>query len=165
MTYDSRLSELANAWRDQAARDDWSRVSCANIMHAPFVVLRDTPVAAALELLELNGLCALPVVDSNQDLLGLVTREDLMANCDVRPEADIDPQCVADVMLAEVDMVGETDTLGTAFYLLLDSRSPCHPVLDWRGHVVGMLAESDILEVSGHRAGIRCRVAPHPVGR
>jgi hypothetical protein len=53
-----------------------------------------------------------------------------MADCDVRPGADIDPRCVGDLMLAEVDIVGETDTLGTAFYLLLDARSPCLPVLD-----------------------------------
>jgi hypothetical protein len=130
LTYDSQLRELTNAWRDQAARDDWRRLSCASVMHAPFPVSRDAPVGVAWELLERNGMCALPVVDTNQDLLGLITREDLMADCDVRPGADIDPRCVGDLMLAEVDIVGETDTLGTAFYLLLDARSPCLPVLD-----------------------------------
>lgn len=165
LTYDPQLRELTNAWRDQAARDDWRRVRCASVMHAPFAVLRDTPVGVAWELLERNGMCALPVVDTNQDLLGLVTREDLMADCGLRRGADMDPRCVGDLMLAEVDMVGETDTLGTAFHLLLDARSPCLPVLDWRGHVVGILSESDILEASGHRAGTHCRVASHPVGR
>ena len=164
LAYDSQLRELTNAWRDQAARDDWRRVSCANVMHAPFAVTRDTPVGVAWELLERNGMCALPVVDTNQDLVGLVTREDLMADCGVGLGADIDPRCVGDLMTAEVDMVGEADTLGTAFYLLLNARSPCLPVLDWRGHVVGLLSEADILEASGHRAGTHCRVAPHPAG-
>ncbi|MFP3645617.1 HPP family protein [Paraburkholderia sp. SIMBA_054] len=161
----SRLSELTNSWRDQASRDEWSRISCAKVMRAPFVILHDAPIGAALELLERNGLCALLVVDGNQDLQGLVTREDLMAGCDDCPEAGIDPRCVGDVMLAEVDVVGETDTLGTAFSLLMNERSPCLPVLDWRGHVVGILAESDILEVSGHLAGTHCGVAPHASGR
>ncbi|TCG03255.1 hypothetical protein BZM27_49845 [Paraburkholderia steynii] len=134
-------------------------------MHAPFVILHDAPISAALELFERNGLYALPVVDGNQDLQGLVTREGLMAGCDGRSAAGIDPRCVGDVMLAELDVVGETDTLGTAFSLLMDGRSPCLPVLDWRGHVVGILAESDILEASGHLAGIHCGVAPHPAGR
>jgi CBS-domain-containing membrane protein len=96
-------------------------------MHVPFVILPDTPIGAALELLEHNGLYALLVVDGNDDLLGLVTREDLMADCDERPEADIDPRCVGDVMLAEVDVVGGTDVLATAFSLLMDERSPCLP--------------------------------------
>ncbi|MFP3558494.1 CBS domain-containing protein [Paraburkholderia sp. SIMBA_049] len=120
-------------------------------MHAPFVVLPDTPVGAALELLERNGIYAVPVVDRNQYLLGLITRELLMADRNELSEmTGLDLRRAADVMYTEVDAVGETDILGTAFCLLINERSPCLLVLDSRGHVVGMLAESDILEVSRH---------------
>ncbi|MBP0589911.1 CBS domain-containing protein [Paraburkholderia sp. LEh10] len=157
----SRLGELTKSWHEQANHDDWSRLTCEKVMHSPFVVTPETLVPAALELLEFNSMHAFPVVDSDQYLVGMVTREQLTAAWEqYLATSRTDLQCVSEIMVTDVSAVLDTDTLGTAFLLLLNERSACLTVLDWRSHVVGTLAESDILEVARPPVPVSCRVSP-----
>jgi CBS domain-containing membrane protein len=145
-----RLEELTLAWQEQASRDEWSRLRCGKVMRSSLVTMPDTSIGAALELLQRNGTSAAPVVDGEQQLLGLVTVDQLTIVPDhLASTTRAEPQRVGDVMITDIESVGDTDCLATAFQMLMVAQCACLPVVDWRGHVVGMLVESDILDLPG----------------
>jgi CBS-domain-containing membrane protein len=160
-TDDVLLRDFTRTWHDQAASDQWSRLTCAKVMHSPIIILPDTPVADALELLECNSMLGLPAVNAEQRLIGLITREQLTAACEQRPAtSSTDVQRVSPMMVTGVVAVRKDTSLGSAFLILMGDQSPCLPVVDWRGHVVGMLGEADILEIARTFASVRCPMSP-----
>jgi CBS domain-containing protein len=160
-TDDAHLRDFTRTWHDQAASDQWSRLTCAKVMHSPIIILPDAPVAEALELLECNSMLGLPAVNAEQRLIGLITREQLTAACEQRPAtSSTDVQRVSPMMVTGVVAVRKDTSLGSAFLILMGDQSPCLPVVEWRGHVVGMLGEADILEIASTFATAKCPTSP-----
>ncbi|WP_177200581.1 CBS domain-containing protein [Paraburkholderia diazotrophica] len=162
----SQLGAWTRIWREQDSNDDWTRLRCINVMRSPLVSTPDTPIDAALALLLDNGAEAMPVVDREQNLVGLVTASCLTAGPEhLHATTPADRQCVGKVMLTDIDAVGETDSIATAFAILTEEGCHCLPVLDWHGHVAGVLTEADILDLSGSPAAARWRVSAYLTGR
>ena len=93
-----------------------------------------------------------PVVDANGQLVGLVTRADLL-----KPERLPSPeshalvwhalllQNVKDIMWSPVPGVAPESDLRRVARVLLDTGLPGLPVVDEQGHVTGFVSRSDIL--------------------
>jgi CBS-domain-containing membrane protein len=117
-----------------------------DIMSAPAVtVTLRAPVKTAEHLLAQHGFTALPVVDENERLVGIVSEADFVADrfpAAPRPGA----RTVADVMTAAVKAVDvDTDSRELA-RLMLDEHLRSIPVLD-RGKLAGVVTRRDFLRV------------------
>jgi two-component system cell cycle response regulator len=93
------LDDESNAWTNLGAPGKlFDRTLARDVMAPVTVVLRvDDPVAHAVALLARTGQPAIPVVDSNGKLAGLVASEDIVARAGQSPH----PERVADVMTAD----------------------------------------------------------------
>jgi CBS domain-containing protein len=63
--------------------------------------------------------------------------------------SDPPPITVADVMVADVIVVHSGDSLDDAVRLIVDSRITGVPVVDGEHHILGIIAESDVLGKRG----------------
>ena len=148
-----QFGELSTAWQERSNRDEWSKLRCCKVMRSPPMITPDTSTGEALALLRRNGFDAAPVVDADQQLLGVVSVGQLTAVRDrLVSTRHADPPPVGELMITVIESVCDTDCLATAFLMLMGG-CPCLPVIDWRGYVVGMLMETDILAVSAEVAG------------
>jgi CBS domain-containing protein len=127
------------------------------LMSSPAVtVWPETPIKEAAAILTEKRISALPVVDGNGDILGIVTEADLIAletNPDPRsqatpipPRTEPVPSNVADVMTRQVVTVSEETDVAIAAKLMLEAVVKRLPVLRGR-QVVGILSRHDLLKV------------------
>jgi CBS domain-containing protein len=122
----------------------------------PVTVWPETPIKEAAAILTEKRISALPVVDGNGDLLGIVSEADLIAletNPDPRsqatpipPRPEPVPSNVADVMTKDVVTVSEETDVAIAARLMLEAVVKRLPVLRGR-QVVGILSRHDLLKV------------------
>jgi acetoin utilization protein AcuB len=94
----------------------------------------------------------LPVVDAQQQLLGIVSDRELRRPDWVDESPDIshvyyldDQMQVSDVMIRKIHLLHTFDTLDKAVKLLLNNNIGGAPVLDKTGNLVGMLSSVDLL--------------------
>lgn len=125
----------------------------------------NTPVLHAIDLLVDHHLHGMPVVDSKNKLLGIITQGDLIyriklplvkiqiqqegAYCDPAPfikkYSKIGGTMVKDVMTKEVFTVNEDQSLDKIVDLMLEKRIHMVPVM--RGEeVIGVLSRTDLLQ-------------------
>lgn len=134
------------------------------LMSSPAVTVGPaTPATLAAEVLATRGFAALPVVDAEDRLLGVVAEADLVrdrirpdprlhARRDGRdhghrPGGDHRPAAlVAGIMTAPAVAVGVADDVADATRLLLDRSHRSVPVLE-HDRVVGVLSRRDLLRV------------------
>ena len=119
----------------------------ADVMSRPVVsVAPAMPVRSAMVLLVENAFGALPVVDEDDRLLGVVSEGDLlrarMCGADVGA-------VVGDVMTSPVTTVPMSATIADLASILLDGRLRCVPVVD-DGVLVGVISRSDLLRMLVH---------------
>ncbi|MEI8406496.1 MULTISPECIES: CBS domain-containing protein [unclassified Kribbella] len=131
------------------------------LMTAPAVtVTGETPIAAALQLLDTHRITAMPVVDRAGHLVGLVSEADLVGDAElihdrvpiaaVRMTGPSPVRRVAEVMTHLVVSVRPDDDLDTAIDLMRTTMIKSLPVLDDQ-KVVGMLSRSDIIHLLAGR--------------
>ncbi|WP_199433779.1 CBS domain-containing protein [Qaidamihabitans albus] len=125
-----------------------------DVMSTPVVTITpQTPVKAAAETLAARGFTALPVVDEDGWLLGVVTEADLVrdrfprdarsspAGGDARPAAGA---LVGDVMTAPAEAVGVRLDVVDVVRLMLDQHLRSLPVVDG-DRVVGIVSRRDLV--------------------
>lgn len=127
-------------------------------------ILPDTPVLNAIDLLLEHRLHGMPVVDSSNKLLGVITQGDLLyriklptvkiqiqqegAYCDPTPfikkYSKIGGAMVKDVMTKEIFTANEDQFIDKIVDLMLEKRIHMVPVM--RGEeVIGVLSRTDVL--------------------
>jgi len=132
-----------------------------DLMSAPVITVHPwTAAKAAAELLAMHGFTALPVVDDDDRLIGIVTEADLIRN---RVPADPrkahlhiaqpdSPATVGEVMTTPVTAMSTGTDVAELCQALVDARIRAMPIVDGsavvgivtRGDIVRMLAREDI---------------------
>ncbi len=154
----------------------------SEVMTRKVVTLTDTmPVAEAWEIMLKNLLKALPVLDSQGGLVGMLTDEDLLDRAGLEQRLSVverldedllqseltslqsSPLKVADVMTSPVITVLENDSLGVATALMAERRIKRLPVLNGNGQLVGVVSRVDILNQMVSEEAIK-RAAQAPAG-
>lgn len=113
----------------------------------------DAILGRAAKLMVEKHLKRLPVVDGDGKLVGILGRLDVLNTIaavhlpEWHPEAHADgaQATVADVMTREVPTVHETATVEEIFDLLVSSSHKRVVVVDDKRHVVGIVADSDLI--------------------
>jgi len=123
---------------------------------APVFVEVEAAALAALDLMVEHGIRHLPVVDAERRVAGVVSFDDLRAAFPVplslrRPPAgeergELRDLSVLEVMTHAPFTVTAHTTLEDAATQMVEQRIGCLPVVDDRGHLEGILTESDLLQ-------------------
>lgn len=143
-------------------------------------VTPDAPIAYAIELLIARNVRALPVVDENQRVVGIVTDGDLMRRLEL-PAAGVTAAMtagelsaqlsklrqsgltVADLMHTDVITVKESEPVARAIQIMAERNIKRLPVVDEAGRLVGMVSRVDVLRAMAQpQAAERPRRAPTP---
>jgi acetoin utilization protein AcuB len=114
----------------------------------PVTITRQTTVAQALEIIERRRLRHLPVLDSGDVLVGIVSEKDLLRAHDADP--------VEQVMTPDVITVSEYTALEDAARIMADSKISSLPVMR-NGRLVGIITETDLFQVFLELLGTRER--------
>jgi CBS domain-containing protein len=123
-------------------------------------VTPDTAIKAAVGLLVQHGISALPVVDVNGKLVGIVSEADLLP-IEIRPDprsqatpllptAGSAPETVADVMTRPVLAVPADSEVSRVARILLETDCRRVPVVS-DGEVVGIVSRRDLVKVIARR--------------
>lgn len=138
----------------------------SELMTSPAItVLGETSVSEALHLLDRNQITAMPVVDRQGRLVGVVSEADLIPDMllfqdrvpsyPMRPSASARPRRVAELMANLVVSVGADEDIDAAIDLLRETMVKSLPVVE-REHVVGVISRSDVIHfLAGRDARIR----------
>lgn len=123
----------------------------------PVTVRVDTPVKEAATILSERQITALPVVDGTGRLRGVVSEADLLRDAFTRdPRSHLIPdsgeirdraKAVADVMTPHAITVHESTDAADAAELMTSTSIKSLPVVDERGHLVGIISRSDLIAV------------------
>lgn len=150
------LTAYAQASGGPPARHPLTRV--ADVMsRGVTTVTQDLTVLQAWQMLGSAGLGQAPVINALGELVGLLTRAELL-NLDRLPPPDTPSlvwrallmQPVSTVMLSPVPAVSEDIDLRRVARVLLDTRLPGLPVVAEQGQVIGFISRSDILRAVVH---------------
>lgn len=134
-----------------------------DVMSEPLCVAPNTTLAEAEKLLEQHGFNALPVIDSEGRLEGIVTSLDLLRAFDFSEDAilpayhKIMQRSVASAMSRDAQTVTRRTPLTRVLRKLVDSRSKSFPVVEDE-RVVGVVARGDVMRAlrraeSGEKPG------------
>ena len=139
---------------------------CDSMTHNVVTVRKDASLIKAIKLMDNHGLTALPVVDQDNCVCGMLSMSDLIsliyehqADMSALPfvskpvretlikalAEDNDSVKVASAMVHDIDTVSENDHLADAARLLL--KNSCHhlPVVDETRKPIGIISTSDIV--------------------
>lgn len=125
-------------------------------------VRTDTPLVDTLAALLDRGFRALPVVDAQDHVEGIITNGDLVERgglharlelLDALGSRPLDPRqelrTAADVMTTPVVSIGPDAPLRDAVHLMVQDGVKRLPVVDTEGRLVGMLSRVDVLRTMG----------------
>lgn len=124
------------------------------LYHAYQVMSRDmltlaawTPVDQAWELLAKTGVRQSPVLDDQETLIGLVTREDLLTTLNVEGgrARDVMDRQVGQVMTSPVVSADPVTDIRRIARVMLDYDQMAVPVVNEAGLLVGLVSRGDIL--------------------
>ena len=143
----------------EAERRAWTRrfgsLRCEDVMSRDVVcVLPSTPARQAWQLLIDHAVKALPVVDAQRRLLGIVTLHDFFLGHDLAPGAAGDAAwLVADIMTHEVLTASPRQELVDLMSAFSEGGRHHLPVVDGARRPVGMVTQSDMVAAL-FRAGL-----------
>ncbi|TDU83770.1 BON domain-containing protein [Kribbella voronezhensis] len=139
------------------------------LMTSPAVtVTGQTPIGAALRLMDERKITSLPVVDHHGGLIGIVSEADLVSDGEllddrfpvaaVRATAPTPTRRVAEVMTHLVVTVRADDELEVAIDLMRSTMMKSLPAIE-QGRVIGMISRSDVIHLlAGRDQRIRTEV-------
>lgn len=149
----SRSALAAYAQTQKVVQERRPLTTVDSLMSREVVTLDDAAsVQQAWQLLSEKALGQAPVVAANGQLIGLLTRADLL-----KPERLPSPdshvlawramlmQNVKDIMVTPVPSVAPDADIRRVARVLLDTGLPGLPVVDEQGSVIGFISRSDIL--------------------
>jgi CBS domain-containing protein len=115
------------------------RIKVGQIMNKHVVTLhRDRPCIEALDIFIKHNFGALPVVDGDSRVLGIISETDLLVETNLNLK-------VGDIQTMEVITVGEDTLLEKVIRLFLSKRMRCIPVVNDHKKLVGIVGRKDIL--------------------
>jgi CBS-domain-containing membrane protein len=128
-----------------------------DVMTAEIVsVTPQTPVKRAIQLMHAHQITAMPVLDGQDGLVGVVSEADVIRGSmipdrraheiPVRVERSSLPATVGDVMTPHPVTIRSDQDLAAAVELLADTQVKSLPVVD-DGHMAGMLSRRDLIAV------------------
>jgi CBS domain-containing protein len=131
------------------------------LMTSPAVtVTAQTPIGAALRLMDERKITSVPVVGQHDGLIGIVSEADLVSDGDlmddrnpvaaVRASGPTPTRRVAEVMTHLVVSVQAEDELEVAIDLMRSTMMKSLPVIE-NGKVVGMISRSDVIHLLAGR--------------
>ncbi|WP_112273991.1 CBS domain-containing protein [Lentzea terrae] len=120
-------------------------MNAADVMTSPAIVVNPTTtVRAASALLGDHGFSALPVVDDDGKLVGIVSGADLLL-AGMTPETSTEP--VARLMRKAVISAPTTATPAELTAIMLSQRLRCLPIVADGQVLVGVVSRSDLLRI------------------
>lgn len=157
----------------------------SDVMTRKVITLTDTmPVAEAWETMLKNLLKALPVLNKNGEVVGILTDEDLLEKIGLQQHLSIaerldektlqaeleslrtSPLKVADVMVSPAITARGDEPLGIAAARMAEHRIKRLPVLDEKGKLAGVLSRVDVLkQVVSEESRKRAAKAPTGAAR
>ncbi len=157
----------------------------SDVMTRKIVTLKDTTtVAEAWERMLKHLLKALPVLNAQGDVVGMLTDEDLLERAGLQQHLSVaerldeqtlqtelnglrsSPLKVADVMTKPAITVQGDESLGLAAARMAEHGIKRLPVLDEKGKLIGVLSRVDVLrQVIGEEAKKRAAKAPSGAAR
>ena len=145
----SQLEELLAKAQTRAYERQLGTLRCRDVMTAnPVVVTFVDRVAQAWALMQAHGIKALPVVDRNRQLVGIVSLADVVGHTPQPglPEGvDVQAQTVGQIMTRRV-RVASADAMLIDLVPLFSGYGHHHlPVLDEDNRLVGILTQSDMV--------------------
>jgi CBS domain-containing protein len=120
-----------------------------------FVILPDTPISVAHEIMKLRKVRRLAVVGGHGQLIGIITLGDVR---EAEPDDAITVSIwemnylyghfmVGKIMSRDVITIRANDSIIDAAKLMLDHKISGLPVVDNKGTLIGMITESDIFRM------------------
>ena len=114
------------------------------MIYDPVTISKENTVGDALNLMRENKIGGIPVVDGNNILIGIVTNRDLRFQRDMMRR-------IEEVMTPGDRLITTHSTeLSHASEVLLNSKIEKLPVVDDKGHLVGLITYKDITKVQDH---------------
>ena len=155
-SHSNPLGAYAQAASAQPQRRPLTRV--AEVMSRSVITVRaEMPVFEAWQLLGQHGISQAPVIGTHDQLVGLLTRAELL-----RPDRLSLPgtnlpawramlaRPVSDIMWSPVPAVDEDTDIRRVARVLLDTHLPGLPVVNEGGTVTGFVSRTDILRAVVH---------------
>ncbi len=156
------LKALLGDLQMQAYQRKLAQVRCRDVMSAPVITVAvDTPLSQAWLRFDAHGIKALPVVDRNGGLVGIVTPADFMRGIDAatdrqaqrrawsegRPKTTADgvEHAVASVMTRQVRVASQDRLLVDLLPLFAGSGHHHLPIVGEQGALVGIVTQSDVV--------------------
>ncbi|MGC9163537.1 MAG: HPP family protein [Thiomonas sp.] len=141
------LRNLLEEAQTRAYRQRLDNVRCSDIMQRDVQTARpDESVAQALQRLEEHGIKALPVIDADRRIIGIVTAADLRTDPDAaRSAMRASTTPVAARMTRQVQVVSQSRHLSELIPLFVSSGHHHIPVIDDAARLVGMITQSDVM--------------------
>lgn len=133
----------------------------SQIMSRPVItVTPDTAIKEAAKQLADHHISAVPVVDANDELVGIVSEADLLP-LSLRPDprsqatpqaatAGSEPATVAEIMTRRVIVLPDDSEVSQAARIMIESDVKRVPIVRGR-HVVGIVSRSDLIKVIARR--------------
>lgn len=119
----------------------------------PVTIAPEAPIAEAWRLMEENEVRRLPVVNKQRELVGILTRNDLLQHVPFFPDEDeLEEELpyinltVEEAMSYDPISIESTDTIQDAAELMLEAKVSGLPVLAGN-RLVGIITESDIFRL------------------
>ncbi|NUT52164.1 MAG: CBS domain-containing protein [Saccharothrix sp.] len=114
-----------------------------DIMTSPVItVTPDVPIRVAAALMVSHGFTALPVVDADRRLVGIVTEADMLRGR--YADRDTGDTPVADVLTSPVYGMGPATPAGLLARVMVDDHIRCVPVVDG-ARLVGVVTRRDLV--------------------
>lgn len=156
-----------------------AHLKVADVMnHDVISVTSDTPVGELVSLLLERGLRAMPVVDAERRVIGIVTDVDLLQRGVSQLPLHLQqllpgteraahlaavaarPERAADVMTPNPTTISARDSLTQAALVMTEHDHKRLPVVDEAGRLVGMLSRSDLLQTVANTFASSSEVLP-----
>ena len=158
------MDALFEAAERQAFRRRFGSVTCADIMERDVVSVEwGTPLEEAWLLMRKRRLRSMPVTDKARHVVGLVHDLDFLVDLGLQPyksvmarfrrlmrPVDSDfpgvPEVVGQIMIPQVPTASAGANIGELVPLLAGSGLRHVPIIDEHRHLVGIVAQSDLIE-------------------
>lgn len=120
-----------------------------------FSLNRKDSLNLAMELMTLNHIRHIPVIDDQNQLVGILSHRDILRSA-VSTFASLSKEDeralyqripIVEIMNDKVETIGEEDNLTTAAALMIEKNIGCLPVVNGKA-LVGIITEADFLKLS-----------------
>ena len=115
----------------------------SGMIYDPVTITKEETVGDALQLMRENKIGGIPVVDSDNKLIGIVTNRDLRFQTDMTLP-------IAEVMTHENLVTTTNPDLQEASQILLKNKIEKLPVVDGDNHLVGLITYRDITKIQDY---------------